>query len=148
MSIWTNEAHLGLVVVWWSWLSGRSRALETCPVWVQLPTTAGLIASFQVLEKSEGVPSTLFTHAWSLLGNQHTIHYTNHALTKQSISVYLVTNHTAELCSLWDTFGVLKSKILGMRLLVSQHLILYSKHAYCLPLQPGCTITDINYCKQ
>ena len=47
---------------------------------------------------------TLFVHAWSLLGNLHTICYTKHTLTKQSISVYLLITHTAELCSLWDTF--------------------------------------------
>ena len=29
---------------------------------------------------------TLFAHAQSLLGNLHTIRYTNHALTKQSVS--------------------------------------------------------------
>ena len=36
---------------------------------------------------------TLFTHAQSLLANLHTIRYTNHALTKQSISVYLLISH-------------------------------------------------------
>ena len=48
---------------------------------------------------------TPFAHARSLLGNLHTVRYTNHALTKQSILVYLLTSHTAELCSLLDTFG-------------------------------------------
>ena len=36
----------------------------------------------------------------SLLGNLYTIRYTKHALTTQSISVYLLISHTAELCSL------------------------------------------------
>ena len=42
----------------------------------------------------------LFPGARSLLGNLHTIRYTKHALITQSISVYLLISHTAELCSL------------------------------------------------
>ena len=69
------------------------------------------IASFPGARKIGGSTwYTLFTHARSLLGNLHTICYTNHALTKQSISVYLLISHTAEICSLWDALGGFKVK--------------------------------------
>ena len=61
----------------------------------------GEIASLPSARKIEGSAwYTLFAHARSLLGNLHTIRYTNYALTKQSASVYLLLSHTAELCSL------------------------------------------------
>ena len=75
------------------------------------------LASFPGARKiGESAWYTLFVHVRSLFGNLHTIHYTNHALTKQSISVYLLISHTAELCSLWDTFrgGGFKSKMLSL----------------------------------
>ena len=60
-----------------------------------------VVASFPGTRKIGGSAwYTLFAHARSLLGNLHTIRYTNHALTKQSISVYLLISHSDELRSL------------------------------------------------
>ena len=69
------------------------------------------IASFPGSQRIGGSAwYTLFAHARSVLGNLHTICYTNHALTKQSILVHLLISHTAELCSLSDTFEGFQSQ--------------------------------------
>ena len=64
---------------------------------------------------------TLFANVRSLLGNLHTIRYTNHALTKQSISVYLLISHSYALCEVHSGGFKVKNAIALTAQLVSSH---------------------------
>ena len=104
-SLWSDWERMRLEQLT-GWVAG-SQSTSWCPFvedayLVSRRYGGGLnLASFPGARKIGGSAwYTLFAHAQSLHGNLHTTRYTKHALTKRSISVYLLISHTAELCSL------------------------------------------------
>ena len=102
LTVFKNEYKMsGKIIVWTLSISIYHRiSNNSYTLLIHAPT----LAPRHSKNRRECLVHTV-AHVRSLLGNLHTICYTKHALTTQSISVYLLINHTAELCSLWDTFG-------------------------------------------